>query len=215
MQEKENDQRIVALVLAGGQSRRMGFDKALMLRNEEPLLLRTCRVALGCTSRVYVVTPWGERYRFLLPPQVDLWPESSAADRDGRRPGPLVALAEVVSTLATGATPPVWVLVLACDLPHLNARALQTWASDLAALPASVRAYLPRHQERWEPLCGFYRATCGASWQAYLKTGERSFQGWLNQQSVAAIPKVDPLWLTNVNTPHDLAQWGILGPSQA
>lgn len=203
---------IVALVLAGGQSRRMGFDKALMLRNGEPLLQRTCRVAMGCASRVYVVTPWGERYRSILPARIEVWPESAAADPDGRRPGPLVALAEVTSVLATGATPPTWVLVLACDLPYLNARALQTWVSGLATLPPSVMAYLPRYRDRWEPLCGFYRATCGASWQTYLKTGKRSFQGWLNQQSVVAIPDVNPLWLANVNTPDDLAQWDILGP---
>ena len=67
--DKRARQVIVALILAGGQSRRMGFDKALMAWNGEPLIQRTCRVALGCAARVYVVTPWADRYRPVLPPR--------------------------------------------------------------------------------------------------------------------------------------------------
>jgi molybdopterin-guanine dinucleotide biosynthesis protein A len=199
---------ITGFVLAGGQSRRMGSDKALIHCGDEVLIQRTCRVALGCADRVYVVTPWGERYRPFLPPTVEIWPESPDLDSEGRRPGPLVALASVVSALVDDTDPPpAWVLALACDLPNLDEATLRDWASHLDSLPPSVMVYLPRIQGRWEPLCGFYRVACGASWQTYLETGGRSFQGWLNQQSVAAIPNVDPAWLINLNTPDDLTQF--------
>ncbi len=189
----------------------MGTDKALIPCGDEVLIQRTCRVALGCANRVYVVTPWGDRYCPWLPETIDIWPESPDLAPDGRRPGPLVALVQVVSVLAEDAeSASAWVLALACDLPNLDEAALREWASHLDDLPPSVMAYLPQLQGRWEPLCGFYRVACGASWQAYLATGNRSFQGWLNQQSVAAIPQVDPAWLVNLNTPDDLDRIGNL-----
>lgn len=185
----------------------MGTDKALIPWGDEVLIQRTCRVALGCADRVYVVTPWGDRYRPWLPAEIEIWPESPNLDPDGRRPGPLVALAEAVSGLVEqAASDPAWVLALACDLPNLSEMALREWGSHLADLPPSVVAYVPQIQDRWEPLCGFYRIACGASWRAYLESGRRSFQGWLNQSSVAAIPRVDPAWLVNLNTPKDVAQ---------
>lgn len=196
---------LVALVMAGGQSRRMGMDKALIRWQGEPLLSRTCRVALACTPQVYVVTPWADRYRAILPAEVEIWPEAPTLEPDGQRPGPLVALASVVADLLDRDPDhrPQWVLALACDLPNLDKAALPSWVSHLDYLPPSVMAYLPHVQGRWEPLCGFYRGTCGASWNAYLSTGQRSFQGWLHQHSVAMIPGVDPAWLVNLNTPDD------------
>lgn len=185
----------------------MGTDKALIQCGDEVLIQRTCRVTLGCADRVYVVTPWGDRYRPFLPAEIEMWPEPLSADPDGRRPGPLVALAEVVPALMEDAElASDWVLALACDLPNLDEAALREWASHLDRLPPSVMAYLPHIQDHWEPLCGFYRVACGASWQAYLASGGRSFQGWLRQQSVATIPGVDPAWLINLNTPDDVAQ---------
>lgn len=183
----------------------MGTDKALIPCGDEVLIQRTCRIALGCAEPVYVVTPWGNRYRPVLPKGIEIWPESPNTDPEGKPPGPLVALAQVVSVLAEDIeSAPAWVLALACDLPNLDEAALREWASHLDNLHPSVMAYLPRSQDRWEPLCGFYRIDCRTSWRAYLKTGKRSFQGWLNQQFVAAIPKVDPAWLINLNTPADL-----------
>ncbi|MBD0362845.1 MAG: NTP transferase domain-containing protein, partial [Coleofasciculus sp. C3-bin4] len=47
-----------AIVLAGGQSSRMGRDKALITLQGVPLLRQVCEVALNCASPVYVVTSW-------------------------------------------------------------------------------------------------------------------------------------------------------------
>ena len=119
--------------------------------------------------------------------------------------GGLLGQQHATALAACGAIP---VLVdIRVDQSHMDEATLRDWASHLDSLPPSVMVYLPRIQGRWEPLCGFYRVACGASWQTYLETGGRSFQGWLNQQSVAAIPNVDPAWLINLNTPDDLTQF--------
>ncbi|MDA0867210.1 MAG: NTP transferase domain-containing protein, partial [Cyanobacteria bacterium] len=118
---------------------------------------------------------------------------------EGTPPGPLVAFAQALSQIHTD-----WVLLLACDLPHLTGPTLQQWASQLPQLDASVIAYLPPGPKGWEPLCGFYRRTCQASLEAAVSQGHRSFQTWLATVPVQAIPDVPPNQLLNCNTP---AQW--------
>ncbi|MBD0270113.1 MAG: NTP transferase domain-containing protein, partial [Cyanobacteria bacterium Co-bin8] len=98
-----------------------------------------------------------------------------------------------------------WVMVLACDLPHLKAAVLQSWAHQLESLPSSTLAYLPQLKGRWEPLCGFYRRSCLPHLEAFIQTGGRSFQRWLDHQPVTVIADVDPALLFNLNTPGDVA----------
>lgn len=202
---------VAAMILAGGQSRRMGQDKALLTVEGEPLIQRLSHHALACTSAVFVVTPWPDRYRPLLPSDIRFIPEVRSPE--AASPGPLVALAAAIDQIVPPATEnspntcPDWILALACDLPNLTAAVLQGWIADLDAIAPDILAYLPQNQGRWEPLCGFYRPSCVPSWQAYLATGARSFQGWLNQNPVQVIANVDPRWLVNLNTPDDLSQW--------
>jgi molybdopterin-guanine dinucleotide biosynthesis protein A len=61
--------KLTAIVLAGGKSSRMGQDKALIPIQGVPLLQRVCRIAETCADRVYVVTPWPERYQHLILPR--------------------------------------------------------------------------------------------------------------------------------------------------
>ncbi|MEO1299934.1 MAG: molybdenum cofactor guanylyltransferase, partial [Cyanobacteria bacterium J06636_16] len=95
----------------------------------------------------------------------------------------------------------------ACDLPALRSEVLQQWQQSLPDVPPNAIAYLPRTTKGWEPLCGFYRYTSLPSLQTHVAAGRRSFQKWLNQQTVQAIPDVSPVMLINCNTPEDWAQY--------
>jgi molybdopterin-guanine dinucleotide biosynthesis protein A len=184
----------------------MGQDKALISLGSETLIQRTCRVAAACVDRVYVVTPWPDRYRSLVPSLVRFVEEETLAGQSGRFQGPLVALVRSLDGLHTQPGPD-WVLVLACDLPNLSAATLQAWRNDLATVDPNTLAYLPQRQGRWEPLCGFYRATALEDLRRYVAGGGRSFQPWLNQRSVEAIAVMDDGVLANLNTPADWAEW--------
>ncbi|PSN11752.1 molybdenum cofactor guanylyltransferase [filamentous cyanobacterium CCT1] len=196
-----------AVVLAGGRSSRMGHDKALISLGTETLIQRTCRVAIACADAVYVVTPWGDRYRSLLSPEVQFIVERP--DPSETCQGPLVALAQALTWLRSQPEHnPEWVLVLACDMPNLSAAALSTWRSELASISLPYLAYLPQRQHRWEPLCGFYRTAALESLRQYaIASQKRSLQGWLNQHPVMPIPLVDEALLANLNTPAELQQW--------
>jgi molybdenum cofactor guanylyltransferase len=223
--------KISAIALAGGQSSRMGHDKALIEIDSVPLLQRICEAArqAGATE-IAIVTGWQERYQHLNLPSGTKFVHE--CDRQGAlfgfalglknlSPTPLLQGEGLESSKEMEAgrarSLPDWVLLLACDLPNLDGVVLQTWASQLSALPEQAIAYLPRHigsssensspkskQPEWEPLCGFYRSTCLKNLEEFISKGSRSFQDWLAQNQVEAIPEVDPRILFNCNTPTDL-----------
>jgi molybdopterin-guanine dinucleotide biosynthesis protein A len=194
--------QLSALVLAGGQSRRMGQDKALLEINGVPMLRRVCAIARLCANPVYVVTPWIERYQAIVPPGCQLIRElSTLGDTDSH--GPLIGFAQGLVQVQTE-----WVLLLACDLPFLKAEVLQTWAQQLEAANPMAIAYLPRHPKGWDALCGFYRQDSLAGLQGFIESGGRSFQRWLAQHPVAELALENRQMLLNCNTPADLKRIG-------
>lgn len=189
----------------------MGCDKALLSLRGQPLIRHVYDAAAACSDRVVVVTPWPERYRPSLPDRCRYVEEPSHSSTQGVLQsvpqdvprGPVAGFLHGLSAVDTD-----WVLLLACDLPHLRASVLQAWAQQLGPLPAQTVALLPRRADRWEPLCGFYRRSCQASLTNFLRSGERSFQRWLQHQQICPINMSDDqaLLLYNCNTLQDWAQ---------
>lgn len=187
-----------AIVLAGGQSSRMGQDKALIHLQGIPLLRRVCEVAFNCASQVYVVTPWPDRYQEILPDACRLIQEVPLPGETAPH-GPLVGFAQGLAQIETN-----WVLLLACDLPQLQVKVLQDWATELDKTEENTIALLPRQSKGWEPLCGFYRRQCLPLLTQFINEGGRSFQPWLAQHPVQELAINDTQLLLNCNTPADL-----------
>jgi molybdopterin-guanine dinucleotide biosynthesis protein A len=199
--------KIIAIALSGGKSSRMGRDKALLEINGETLLSQTSRIALQITDSVYIVARSQEQYQSLKIDSQD----SIHLVLDQQFDGALVGFWQGIQAIAK---PTDWILLLACDLPNLQSEVLQTWASQLADLPKTAIAYLPRHEvnfdeakKQWEPLCGFYRWQCCDSLMEFIEKGGRSFQKWLDTQEVIAIPNAPLSMLFNCNTPDDFHQY--------
>lgn len=191
------DPQVTALVLAGGESRRMGQDKALMKMDGLPLLQRVCQAASSCCHPVYVLTPRIAQYTPLLPPGCSCIEEDRPAT-NASPPGPLVGFGQGLAHVQTE-----WVLLLACDLPFLDPDVLQCWIATLPALTQDIDAFLIQHPKGWEPLCGLYRQRCQVTLNSFIANGGRSFQMWLRSQTVQPIPTPDPIFLLNCNTPQD------------
>jgi len=188
-----------AIVLAGGQSSRMGRDKALIPIQGVPLIRQVCEVAQNCADPVYIVTSWPEQYQDILPGNCQLIREMPMTG-DNKPAGPLVGFAGGLARVQTD-----WVLLLACDLPRLRVEVLQEWATHLENVPEDKIAFLPRNPKGWEPLCGFYRRRCLPLVIEFINQGGRSFQQWLAQHPVEELPLSDAQVLFNCNTPADLA----------
>ena len=185
---------ITAIILAGGQSSRMGRDKALISVQGQPLLQKICLLAQNCTSKVYLVTPWSDKYQ-------DIIPDGCKFIAETKSQGPLVAFAQGLAQVETE-----WVLLLACDLPKLEASTVKQWLEYLADVPQEAIALLPKTAQSWEPLAGFYRRNCLSLLNQFIAQGGRAFQDWLSLHPVAELPLIDRQVLFNCNTPADLGR---------
>jgi molybdenum cofactor guanylyltransferase len=199
---------LAVIILAGGRSTRMGQDKAMIEIDGVPLIRRIYNVVASCqvpemmvgddlrsSPQIYVLTPWKDRYRSILPIGCNFMLEQQP-DR-----GPISAFAHGLTAITAS-----WILLIACDLPNLSTPIIQAGIDQLPSISAQSIAYLPKQIEKgWEPLCGFYRHICHHSAIEYINAGGKSFQDWLKTQIVTEFVIADPTCLANCNTPAELA----------
>ena len=174
----------------------MGRDKALIELGGRTLLERTVDVLGELTSEVLLACGDRERY-----PQLPL---RRALDREPGR-GPLEGLA---AALETASTP--WVLIAACDLPHLE-------PADLAPLleaAGEADVVLPMDRERRQPLVALYSRRVQPAVEAALSAGRRRMVDFWDEELPSGEPvrvhhvrhDGDERSFWNVNTPADLAR---------
>lgn len=126
----------LGVVLAGGASRRMGRDKALLPLAGVGLAERACRLLATVCSEVAVA----DAGRGVVPGFPSL--------ADGPARGPLAGILGAAAAAAGRA-----LLVLACDLPNVPAGLL----ARLAGAPGDW--VIPFWRRGLEPLCALYRPT--------------------------------------------------------
>jgi len=183
-----------AVVLAGGRSSRMGADKGTLDFCGVRMIDHVTRSLGALTDRVVVVA----RSRDQLG-NVD----AAVIEDDEPYAGPLCAL--VAGLRATGAERCV---VVACDMPFLNAALLER----LVALPGEHDdAAIPTTSAGPEPLHAVYRDCAIEPMLSAVASGERSLRGALDRLQVRWMPEtewrpIDPEGRSflNVNTPEEL-----------
>ncbi len=179
------------IVLAGGESERMGRDKRRLTVGGQTLLARTLARLCPLVDEVLVVV----RERGDVPP-VD------ARVVTDRYPG-MGVLAGVHAGLATARAP--WAYVVAGDMPLLNADLLRAMA---ALADDDCDVVVPRWQGELEPLHALYRpAACASAAESALRQGRRRIIAFYPQVRVremdeASVTKIDPQGRSffNVNT---------------
>lgn len=145
-----------ALLLTGGTSRRMGFDKASLVVDGEPCASRLARLLSAVADPVIEVGPGWTGLRFVVeePPGA----------------GPLAAVAAGCAELgrAEHYGP---ALVLACDLPLVTPELLAL----LVSRPGR-RSVLPLVAGRAQPLCARWSAADLAAAEPLVVSGERTLR---------------------------------------
>ncbi len=143
-------------MLAGGASRRMGRDKALLALGDETILARQVRLLHAVCRRVAVIGPQ-ERYRGLAVPVLP--------DELPRR-GPLGGIVTGLDL-----TRAEFNLFLGCDLPFMESRFLRFLAA--RALQDAADVTLPRTPDaRLQTLCAVCRRRARVVLRASLMAGE-------------------------------------------
>ena len=186
------------VVQAGGESRRMGQDKALRPFLGQPLIQRVIHRLAPIASELLVTTNNLDAYRFLNLPLV---------------PDPIPgrgALGGLYTALFAAHSPLVG--VVACDMPFANPDLLRA-ASDLLIQDPDLGAVIPR-MEHGEPFHSVYRRErCLPYVEAALKNDRWRVDAWFPQVQIhflspAEVAVYDPneLAFQNVNTPQEWEQ---------
>lgn len=189
------------VLLAGGQSRRFGSNKALAETDGYQLIEHPARVLAELFDHLLLITNTPELYDFLdWPTTPDLAP--------GRGP-----LAGIEAALIRAATP--YIFVAGCDMPELD----RTLIKHLCSLSPGFDAVIPISAKGWEPLHGVYSQTALPAISAALAVGTRKLQTVLATLKVCEVGEAEMLAVSatslssfrNVNTVADLAQFGRSG----
>jgi molybdopterin-guanine dinucleotide biosynthesis protein A len=174
-------------VLAGGQSRRMGSDKALLFhRVGSTQIEHAAAILFVATGVTPTILGSAERYgRFGLPVIEDLFAEH----------GPLAGIhAALSSPLAADLN-----LITAVDLPNLTAGFLETLVEAARANPDRICVIAED-----QPLCGVYRPDCQPAIESALKAGLRKVTTVVREGlNALEIPVPDRPLIENMNTLGD------------
>jgi molybdopterin-guanine dinucleotide biosynthesis protein A len=185
---------IFGLVLAGGQSRRFGCDKAAEQYQGQALLERSV-AALGAGLDEVFVSVRADQTQDRLRSRFEL-----IVDREeGLGPaGGILA--------AHGEYPDVAWLVLACDLPNVDEAAVAGLLNARDAGKAAT-AYRSPFNGGPEPLCAIYEPDTLARFRHGAGSGgEFSPRSFLAGENVELIEAAGTQTLSNVNTPDELAR---------
>lgn len=181
---------MTAVILAGGQSKRMGRDKLKLTVEGEPLLLRDLRRFSGVFSRVLVSTASPERYPELGDIRVyDRYPGA----------GPLAGLHAALAAAGED------IFLVGGDMPYADPEKAKKLISLCGDCDACV---LTDEAGRWEPLFGYYRYSVLEKAETQLEAGQNRMAGLLStlklrEVSLAELGGGADDLLRNLNKPED------------
>jgi molybdopterin-guanine dinucleotide biosynthesis protein A len=188
-----------ALILAGGESRRMGQDKSLLVLDGKTLLEHVTGTMHSLFPEVIVSV---RRLREDIETQ-QVCDEQVAS-------GPLAGL---IAGIAQVNSP--WIFAVACDMPFVNAAMINQLAKYRyeSLRHNSLQAVVPMIDGHSQPLAAFYATNTLEIMRKSLATGDNSIRGVLKSLTVryvseAELRESDPLMRSffDLDTPGDLAR---------
>ena len=181
------------LVLAGGKSKRMGRDKALLERNGQSQLAYLADLLEDKVEQVFVSTRAEQQ-------------EDSERSRYARivdRYEGLGPLAGILSAMEE--YPDADWLVVACDLPNISDETIAHLIKNCSA-DHPFTAYVSSRDELPEPLCAIYRAGSMNIIRRFAQQGIHCPRKILIRSDTFLLEQTNPRSLDNINTPDDLAE---------
>ncbi|TVU70674.1 MULTISPECIES: molybdenum cofactor guanylyltransferase MobA [Cobetia] len=197
---------ITGVVLAGGQARRMGgIDKGLVPLEGVPLIEH---VLARLTPQVGEVLINANRSHA----EYAAYGHTLVADREQGYHGPLMGMASALAAARTE-----WVIIVACDVPHLPIELIDTLSVALidhangdklagfsvqgdTAPNALALLAVAADEERYHPvICLMHRGLL-SSLEAALAAGERKIDRWFDQHAWLRVQAGDSHAFANLNT---------------
>lgn len=184
----KNKKHITGIILAGGQSSRMGTDKGLLYFKDKPFILYSIEALAPFVNDIIIVSN---------NPDYDIFNLNRVNDAI-ENAGPL---AGVYSGLLHSKTEDN--LVLSCDIPLINNTVLNIITDNLEDEFDVVQV---ESKGKSMPIIAAYKKRCMSKCLALLDDGERRLRNAVKQFKTKTIPlKSDLHYCTmNINTPNEL-----------
>ena len=181
------------LVLAGGESRRMGLDKGRLAYGGEAQATRAWRMLDSVCARAFVS---------VRPGQADAEPYAQLpyiVDADRSAKGPAAGLLAAWARYDGIA----W-LVLATDMPFVDDSMLRELMDERD--PGAIATAFRGRDGKPEPLCAIWEPHAHDALLGRARTGNRSLRGLLEESRICCVEPSDASKLASVNTPEDHAR---------
>ena len=184
---------LFGLVLTGGRSRRMQHDKAALAYAGQSQLTRAMALLSHRTQRRFVSIRADQARD----------PQRAAFDTIADAVNDLGPIGGIQAALR--AHPEAAWLVLACDLPLLDAATLDHLIAhrDPGRLATAYRSSVDGLPE---PLCAIFEPASAASLEAWIAAGKKCPRAFLGQADAQLLDLPNPRALDNVNTVEEYAQ---------
>jgi molybdopterin-guanine dinucleotide biosynthesis protein A len=179
-----NPDPVAAIVLAGGRSRRMNWEKSLLLdKNGRPLIETIIAQLRPCFSGIMISAGDKDKFAFLnLPVIMDEAPGQ----------GPLLAI-----LTALRASPQAGNFIMACDIPVIHIPFIQK----ILARSKRNEIVVPRYKDgKYEPLFAFYHRSIIAAIERQIGTGDLRISSLFRTCRTGFVPMDGQKWFRNLNT---------------
>ncbi len=186
---------VSAFVLAGGQSSRMGADKAFVQLDGQSLLIRALNLATSVAPKVRIL---GSKSKLGSYGEVveDEFPDH----------GPLGGIHAALRNSSSELN-----LVLAVDMPLVESRFLQHLVRE--AQEHNVVVTVPRVGGQWQPLCAIYQRRFADLAQDALRRGRNRIDALFRETTLHVLEECEleregfsAEMFRNLNTPEDLRE---------
>jgi molybdenum cofactor guanylyltransferase len=185
------------LVLAGGDSRRMGRPKAWLEVGNTTLLRYVVERLAPAFSEVMVSFAEPEQLEEPVPYRIVFDRKRSTGPLAGLEAGLVAARNDVI-------------FAVACDMPYVT----QEVAQMAVAAARGCDAAIPRIDGRPEPVCGAYRRTALPFITGALNSGRLKTADIAGDLDVTWLESLDPAAFRSLNTPQDLERFHVELASQ-
>ncbi|AOT71753.1 molybdenum cofactor guanylyltransferase [Geosporobacter ferrireducens] len=189
-----------AIILAGGKSSRMGFDKQLLSIGKQPLIIKQIEQLSKIFQEIIIVTNTPAHYK--NSPCI-------IVEDEKKNFGPLGGIHAGLKASSSR-----YSYVIACDMPYMDMKYIQYMKDLIAASEKELEAVVTMLGEWLEPFNGFYGKTLISKIEEKMQQHEHRILTLLKEAEVLYIEeyiarKFSPEWemFINLNTEEDVKRY--------
>jgi molybdopterin-guanine dinucleotide biosynthesis protein A len=183
-------EQATAIIMAGGDSTRIGKDKSMLPINGKPMIKHICDQLRPHFDQILVSSCDKSEYDFL---GVEIIPDRLAGQ------GPLMGIASALKASANEVN-----FVIACDIPEVDMSFVRTMLRQVRDYDAVVPTTGP---SQYEPLFAVYKRDILAAVEDALSSGSNRIMDALTSCKVKYIGLTGAQQIKNINTMNDYREF--------